>query len=152
MSYNIRMFEQFLHKHGLRITAQRRVILEVLISCGWHLTAEEIYREARHRNRHINLATIYRTLTTLRESGLVQQFYVSPDHGESHFRLVEADRPVLESLNFHCVSCGRITNLDKPELVETLLALLGKQIDGFHLTQICMCVEGSCPRCVKAAR
>ena len=152
MSHNIREFEQFLHKKGFRITEQRRIILEVLASCGWHLTAEEIYHEARNRNRHINLATIYRTLNTLRESGLVQQYYVSPDHGESHFRLVEGKHPIIESLHFHCMNCGRITNLNHPELVETLLSLLAKQTNGFHLSQICMCVEGSCPQCAKAAQ
>ena len=150
MSHNIRAFEQFLHKKGFRITEQRRIILEVLASCGWHLTAVEIYREARNRNRHINLATIYRTLIRLRESGLVQQYYVSPDHSESHFRLVEEVQPIPESLHFHCVNCGLITNLDNTELVETLLSLLTKQTAGFHLAQICMCVEGSCPHCAKA--
>lgn len=146
--------ELLLQKYGFRNTEPRRLILDVLASGGDHLTAEEIYQEVRQRSHHVNFATIYRTLTTFRESGLVQQYYVSPEHTESRFRLLEpvekttAGTPkVPKNLNFHCLTCGKITTLDDSEVVALILKTIEKQISGFQLKQVCMCIEGYCSQC-----
>jgi Fe2+ or Zn2+ uptake regulation protein len=96
----------------------------------------------------------------LRETGLVQQYYISPDHSESRFRLIEPPVPtqplgaysIAESLHFHCLHCGQVTVLDSSELVDLVQKILEAQTNGFRLKQICMCAEGYCPKCAKAAR
>ncbi len=47
-----------LRARGKRITGQRALLLQILQESAGHLDAEELYRRARRRDRHINLATI----------------------------------------------------------------------------------------------
>ena len=68
-----------LRKYGYCLTAQRRAILEILLVERELLTADDIFHKARQTNPHLNLATVYRTLTILRKAGLVDQSYASPD-------------------------------------------------------------------------
>lgn len=152
-----RDFEGLLHDHGVRVTSQRKVILDVLSSRGGSLTAEGIYQEARQLDRHINLATIYRTLATLRDSGIVQQFYISPDHSESRFALVDEPEPspavtAPERMHFHCRGCGKTMVLENPALSALIQQTLDVQVGGAMFKRICMCVEGFCSECAEAAR
>jgi Fur family transcriptional regulator, ferric uptake regulator len=66
-------FEVLLRTAGLRMTRQRRIILEILHSIGGHPDAGEIYRRAVAKDGRISLATVYRTLRVLEESGAIQR-------------------------------------------------------------------------------
>lgn len=62
-----------LQKHGLRITPQRRQIIQVLLEADRPLTAGEISRLVRRAYPQISLDTVYRNLTLLAQVGLVNQ-------------------------------------------------------------------------------
>ena len=61
-----------LAKHGLKVTKQREVILDAFLSME-HVTAEHLYRMLSRHKPHIGLATIYRTLNLLCDSGIAQE-------------------------------------------------------------------------------
>jgi len=60
----------------LRITRQRRVILEELQRTKSHPTADELYRKVRRRLPRISLGTVYRNLELLSRSGLIRKLEI----------------------------------------------------------------------------
>ena len=65
-------FEQFLEGKGMRLTRQRRAILERLYHLDNHVSADDLSDLMRADNRGISKATVYRTLGLLEESGLIE--------------------------------------------------------------------------------
>lgn len=81
-------FDEMLRAAGLRITRPRRVILEILHTAEGHPDAFEIHAHAAARRAGISLATVYRTVKALEESGAVQRHAF--DGGPSRFEQVGA--------------------------------------------------------------
>lgn len=67
-----------LKANGKKITQQRRIIVEVLAKEECE-NAKELYYRASKIDATIGLATVYRTLTTLEEIGVIEKMrgYVS---------------------------------------------------------------------------
>src|ERR1700745_3205433 len=62
---------QRLRDRGWRLTAQRRVVAEVLAGDHVHLTADAVYSRAQLLLPEISLATVYNTLNELVDMGEV---------------------------------------------------------------------------------
>jgi len=56
---------------GMRMTEQRRVIARVLSEAEDHPDVEELHRRAHTVDPHISIATVYRTVRLLEESGII---------------------------------------------------------------------------------
>jgi Fur family ferric uptake transcriptional regulator len=69
-------------KAGKKMTAQRRVIFQVLDEAEDHPSADMVYERARKIDASVSIATVYRTLSLLDELGLV----VRHDFNETHSR------------------------------------------------------------------
>jgi len=74
---------------GLRLSAARRILIEVLASAGGPLTAEEIASGLRGRHPASDLASTYRNLETLEALGLVR--HVHAGHGPGLYALTSRD-------------------------------------------------------------
>jgi Fur family transcriptional regulator, ferric uptake regulator len=110
--YVKRIYERFtkhLAGNGLRLTEQRRMILDYFLKAEKHLSQEDIYGALRKHG--IGRATVFRTLKMLEECGIVN--HVVGSKGTPRFE-VEVDRPHHDHLI--CVSCGRIQEVRWPEL------------------------------------
>lgn len=105
----VRVFTQHLAQNGLRLTGQRRLILDQFLKTDRHLSQDEIYLALRSHG--VGRATVFRTLKMLQESGLVSP--VVGRDGVSRFE-VELDRPHHDHLI--CVQCGRIQEVRWPAL------------------------------------
>lgn len=55
------------------MTGQRRVIARVLAEAEDHPDAEELHRRAAAIDPHISIATVYRTVRLLEESGILER-------------------------------------------------------------------------------
>jgi len=64
---------------GLKLTPQRLAILDYLEGNKSHPSAEDIYRSVHDRYPTMSLATVYSTLTALKEKGNVLELTVDPD-------------------------------------------------------------------------
>lgn len=64
------MFEELFKKHGLKVTKSRLAIYEALEKKEYPCTAEELSKDMKEED--INLSTIYRTLNSFKEKGLVK--------------------------------------------------------------------------------
>src|SRR5207237_5138088 len=89
-----------LRARGLRLTRQRRIILEVVHATDAHPTAAFVYRRVRRRLPHVSLATVYRNLRRLAAEGFLAA-RADPAGGRFGGNPAPADR-------FTCVDCGRL--------------------------------------------
>jgi len=78
-------FATLCRQKGLRLTGQRRVISEIIASGLDHPCANQIHDLAVRRQPRISLATVYRTLRTLCEVGLVTEHAFKD--GRCHYEL-----------------------------------------------------------------
>jgi Fe2+ or Zn2+ uptake regulation protein len=128
-----------LRGRGRRVTAQRRVIAEVLDGKHVHLTADEILRRARRRMPEISLATVYNTVNALVALGEVQPVDVGgrvrydPNVGAAHHHLV-------------CLTCGTVRDV----YPRGRLSLPKGERGGYRLVGQDVVFKGYCPRCAGA--
>jgi len=58
---------------GLRMTGQRRVIARVLEDADDHPDVEDLYNRASEIDSNISIATVYRTVKLLEETGIIER-------------------------------------------------------------------------------
>jgi Fur family peroxide stress response transcriptional regulator len=96
-------------ENNLKLTPQRYAIYNYLLGTKSHPSAEMIYEALRPHYPTMSLATVYKTLNTLIELGLVQQLNV----GEDNFRF---DAKSESHPHIVCLGCGRVDDIDELEL------------------------------------
>jgi len=126
---------------GHPVTAQRRLLLDLIREVGGYIDAKEIYRRASSRDESISLATVYRGLRLFKELGLVDEIrlgevrcYYEVKHSVEHQHLV-------------CKCCGKVIEFSSPKI--------GKLVDkvrraySFNVTKAELYLEGYCQECKK---
>ena len=96
-----------LRNSGKRITPERKLLLQI-IEQNAHLDAEEIYRIAQKDRPQIGLATVYRTLTLLKDLGII----CTTDLGENHYHYEVRSK---DHVHLVCSMCGRVTDIPVPK-------------------------------------
>jgi len=126
-------------EHGRRLTPQRRLVLEILNGSQDHLDAESIYLQAKQRDEHISLATVYRSLALLKEIGLIVEHSLGEDH--AHFETAQPS----PHYHFTCEKCGRVFEFNAPEIEEILRTLhLEKEVE---INEVHFFITGVCRSC-----
>ncbi len=130
-----------LRASGHRITSQRQIVLQVVETSAEHLDAEAIYRRAREKDPKISLATVYRTLTVLKDMGLIEQRYLARDHAREHYEPVGAP----QHYHFTCLGCRQVIEFQSPRVKEMTAEL--QRALGVQVAHACICLEGYCQTC-----
>ncbi|MFD8430656.1 Fur family transcriptional regulator [Streptomyces coelicoflavus] len=128
-----------LRERGWRLTAQRRVVAEVLDGDHVHLTADEVHARAARRLPEISRATVYNTLRELVHRGEVLE--VSTD-GRAKRYDPNAHRPHHHLLCSHCGSMR-----DVRPTGDLLADLPPSQSFGFTVSEVEVTYRGVCPDC-----
>lgn len=71
--------EQILRSKNLRVTEQRKIILDMILSSENRLSAYDIQMRLRQMKKSFGLATVYRTLTALEEGGVIKKSEMPSD-------------------------------------------------------------------------
>jgi Fur family ferric uptake transcriptional regulator len=127
---------------GVRITAQRRALIEVIQGANRHLDAADLLALAREREPGIDRATVYRTIELLKKLRLVDELDLMHLEGEKHFYEVKTKR---DHLHLACMGCGCIEEYSS-ELFEGLKAEIARQT-GFTIRVARLEVGGVCRAC-----
>ncbi len=127
---------------GVRLTAQRRVLIETMQEADQHLDASSLLTLARKREPGIDRATVYRTIEMLKKLGLVDELDLMHLNGEKHYYEVKTRR---DHLHLACFQCGRIEEFSSP-LFEQLKSELARQL-GFEVRVTRLEVGGRCRVC-----
>jgi Fe2+ or Zn2+ uptake regulation protein len=139
MDASVQRLQDALQSAGRRLTAQRRLILQVLEESNAHLDADALYDQVKARDPDVSLATVYRTLAVLREIGLVEEHRLGEDHG--HYEAVRQE----PHYHFTCLRCGKVIEFDT-SLVAQLEQDLCEQ-EGIRATSTHLHVSGYCAQC-----
>src|SRR6476659_1455421 len=132
-----------LHEEGLRLTPQRRLVLDAVTRLR-HATPEGVYAEVRRTEPGVNASTVYRTLELLERLGLVRHTHLGSGPPTSH---AGDDHGHLHLV---CEGCGRVEEADvtlATDLVGRLRAASGFEPDVEH-----MAISGRCRDCAAARR
>jgi Fur family transcriptional regulator, ferric uptake regulator len=125
---------EVLRKRGLRLTAQRQLVLEAVYDLG-HATPEQVHNAVREVAAGVNITTIYRTLELLEKLGLVTHTHLS--HGAPTYHAAGDDQHV----HLVCRSCGTVSEVE-PGLLDPLVAQLeqrGFLVDVGHVALFGLC-------------
>jgi Fur family peroxide stress response transcriptional regulator len=90
---------------NLKLTPQRYAIYKYLLSTKSHPSAEMIFEKIIVDYPTMSLATVYKTVKTLSEIGLIQELNV----GEDNFRF---DANVSNHSHIVCLECGRVDDVE----------------------------------------
>jgi len=115
---------------GLRMTGQRRVIARVLEISDDHPDVEELHARAAARDPRISVATVYRTVKLLEESGIIDKL----EFGDGRARYEDAERAHHDHLID--VNTGDVIEFVDPEieaLQERIAAKLDYRLVGHRL-------------------
>ena len=63
--------QQAMATRGIRMTRQRRVILQVMDDAEQHLDVDQILERAQKIDAGVHLVTVYRTIDLLKKQGLI---------------------------------------------------------------------------------
>jgi len=134
--------QKSLKDRGVRLTRQRRILLELLDRSGRHLDAETLFRMAQEKDPKLNRVTVYRTLKMLKLSGLVDELDLMHVEGDQHYY---ETRLKQEHAHLVCLRCGKVE-----EFFGEPLQKMRKQIEtnlGFQIVTARTEMGGYCPDC-----
>lgn len=127
---------------GVRLTAQRRALIEVIQEARDHLDAGSLLELARKREPNIDRATVYRTIELLKKMRLIDELDLMHLEGEKHYYEVKTRR---DHVHLACFRCGRIEEFTSP-LFERLKAEISHEA-GFAIRLTRLEVGGTCRNC-----
>ena len=94
---------------GIRVTAQRRQIAELLLTAPQHLSADQVAEALQRSGSRVSKATVYNTLNLFAARGLIRQ--LSVDAQRNWF-----DSNVQAHYHFHDEVSGALTDVALPEV------------------------------------
>ena len=139
-STEMEVLEDYISKHNLKITHQRRAVLKAFLESENHVSVEELYNTISKSESKIGLATVYRTLSLLTKSGLASEM----DFGDGQKRY---EHCYMHDHHDHmlCTECGKIIEFNHP-LIEKFQDEVAAQ-KGFTITSHKLDLIGICSDC-----
>ena len=136
-------FKRVLRDNGLKYTKQREVLLQTLYNNSEHFTPEQLYLhiKERHPGLNVGIATVYRSLNLLEESGMV----TSISFGAQGKKFELANKPHHDHMI--CRQCGVIVEFEDQIIEQRQLAIAKEH--GFKLTGHIMQLYAVCSECNK---
>jgi len=122
-------FEEFLQSRGMRVTQQRRLLVEH-VSSG--------------HPGHVSRPTVYRTLNEFVDAGLLRRFVLN---GRAVY---EHDYGYPQHDHMHCVECNGLFEFQSPELLE-LRDRVARE-NHFRVTGHRLIITGVCQQCAQKRR
>jgi Fur family ferric uptake transcriptional regulator len=144
----LRVFEAFLRRKGLKMTAQRRAMVSSMLTNTGHFTADDAHVRLRAAGERVSLATVYRALTLLEEAGVLE----GHDFADGQRRY---ERALTREHHDHliCIDCRAVVEFQNPaieDLQDQVLAQHGFSMVHHALTIFASCQalkeKGTCPR------
>jgi len=134
----------YIAERGLKQSRQRDVVAEAFFTARGHLSADELVGRVRAVDPRVSVATVYRTLKLLGESGLAipRHFDEGQTRWESAVGRAHHDHLI-------CSGCGTIVEFANDE-IERLQALVARR-HGFEVESHRLELHGRCGDCRRQA-
>ena len=132
-------------ERGVRMTAQRRLLVRIIQDSPRHLDAADLLRLAKREDAGIDRATVYRTIGLLKKCGLIDELDLMHLEGEKHYYEAKTNR---DHCHIACFRCGAIMEYAS-RTFQKLKEEIAKQ-SGFQVRAIRLEVGGICGACQRA--
>jgi Fur family ferric uptake transcriptional regulator len=130
----------YMVRHGLRSTEQRRLVTDMFFASDGHLSIEDLLDKVRVEEPKIGYATVYRTLKLLKECGLAFERHFGD--GVSRYEVAWEDE---HHDHLICTDCEKIIEFED-DGIEALQHAVAAQ-HGFTLVRHKLELYGVCPDC-----
>jgi Fur family transcriptional regulator, ferric uptake regulator len=131
-----------LRSRRVRLTRQRRVVVQVMESAARHMDANEIFERAHQIDPNITRVTVYRTLDMLKSHGLIDELDLLHLRGHRHYYESHGPR---DHIHVACIRCGKVREFES-ELYEQLMEQISRDC-GLEITITRTEVGGLCADC-----
>lgn len=121
----------------MKYSRQREIILEMLNQNKVHPSAEQLYMMLKEKGENVSIATVYRNLNSLAETGEILKFKTF----EKNERF---DSTIKPHYHFQCEKCSKIYDLPV-EITQRVKDNVSHS--GFEVTKFTVMVSGICPNC-----
>ncbi|RUM72117.1 MAG: transcriptional repressor [Sulfurovum sp.] len=137
----LEQFKKLLKDNSLKFTKQRELILKFLYENEGHFTPEETYTLLKnlYPDMKVGIATVYRTLTLLEESGIASSISFGVQGKKYELGLKKHHDHLI------CSQCGDIIEF-YDETIEERQEEIAKKFN-FHMTDHTMKIIGLCEKC-----
>lgn len=135
---------KYMAERGLKSTRQRNLVIDTFFSLDGHLSVEDVWAKVRALDQRVSVATVYRTMKLLSESGLAH----ARNFGDGQTRYEPA---VGREHHDHliCTRCGAIVEFENDQ-IERLQDAVARR-HGFKVTSHKMELYGLCKTCQREA-
>ncbi len=134
-----RRVREALHGRGLRCTTTRVQAMQILTASGRHLTVPQIYERMSTSHQSLDISSVYRTVATLEQLGLVHAVTVC-DRPAAYG---PADEPHHHAI---CTCCGTTTEVPAARLAQAVRS--ARRGSDFTLADhASLELHGLCPAC-----
>lgn len=134
--------DELLKQSGLKSTNQRKAILQILEQRELPATADDVYLELKERAIAANLSTVYRTMETMSECGLIKKLGIVGED-KAYYEFFK----VMHRHFLICLGCKKMIPIQGCPLKgyeKTLEEKTDYKISGHRLD-----IYGYCPECKK---
>ncbi len=131
-----------LEQRGIRLTRQRRVVLQVIETAQRHLDAATILRRAKKLDPSVHRVTVYRTIDLLKRHGLIDELDLLHLRGDGHYYESHGPR---DHIHIACLRCGKVREFES-RLFEELKEEIEREL-GIKITITRTEIGGYCKSC-----
>jgi len=131
---------------GVRMTAQRRLLVSIIQNSRRHLDAATLLEYAKKQDPEIDRATVYRTIALLKNRRLIDELDLMHLEGEKHYYEAKTNR---DHCHIACFRCGAIMEFTSLSF-EKLKTEMAKQSE-FQIRVVRLEAGGFCKRCQNIA-
>ena len=137
------MLDKYMAERGLKSTRQRALIVDTFFQAGGHVSVEDVWSRVRKLDARVSVATVYRTMKLLAESGLAH----ARNFGDGQTRY-EAAVGRHHHDHLICTRCGTIVEFEN-DRIEALQDKVARK-HGFRVTSHKMELYGLCESCQRS--
>lgn len=117
------------------MTRQRRLILDLMRQNPGHMTADEIFAQARQQMPNIARGTVYRNLKLMEQAKEIARLEMP--QGPDRY-----DKTSVPHGHLYCDGCGDLQDIPVVGLVKELESAIGTEVRSYQLT-----IHYLCPAC-----
>ncbi|MGL6226512.1 MAG: Fur family transcriptional regulator [Thermoguttaceae bacterium] len=134
------MLKSRLDEAGFVLTPQRELIYVTLLSTTRHPTADQLFEMVRQKSEKVSRMSIFRTLDTFAELGLVRKL----EHPGSAIRY---DAALDKHYHQLCTECHKVEDVEIEECQPVEIPFSRNPKTGFTLSEVSVLFLGVCQNC-----
>ena len=133
-------WKSVLAQHGLRVTEPRLQVMEIIASSSRPITPQEIYHRILELDQPPGIASVYRTLDTLEDLGLIQQIH-QPDGCHGIWPAFDGHKHLVL-----CRGCSQTRVVEGNENISEYIQKIEEET-GFLVDEHWLQLFGACEEC-----